>query len=226
MITTALSRNEGTAPPASDNTSNGHAPAGENGSALANGKPALENGHAPQNGHAAQNARAVENGHAVRNGYATDNAQAKRNRKKVKREKRRMARSASSSRSSLPAAQRGGRAASGSRRLLLGASRHTDRSVRCANRRRPGAAANDRPPVLSLCRQPGYSRLARSPYRRNRGRRSVRARARVHQSGGECLSASVPRRQSARHADGVRVVRCRPARSTARSQEQPHDLFD
>ncbi len=104
MITTALGRNEGTAPPASDSTSNGHTPAGENGSALANGKPALENGHAPQNGHAAQNARAVENGHAVRNGYATENAQAKRNRKKVKREKRRMARSASLSRTSPPAA--------------------------------------------------------------------------------------------------------------------------
>ena len=102
MSTTALSRNGEPAPSPSGKTSNGQAPSAENGQALANGAAATDNG-TQENGRVLETNHAKENGHAVRNGYATDIGQTRRNRTKVKREKRRMTRSTPSSRPSSPA---------------------------------------------------------------------------------------------------------------------------
>jgi glycosyltransferase involved in cell wall biosynthesis len=104
MNSTALSRNEDSAPSPSGNPNNGQVAGAEKGQTSVNGA-AAENGHAPENGQILANNRATENGHAGQNGYVAENGQVKRNETKVKRDKRRKTRYLPSLRPSPPAAK-------------------------------------------------------------------------------------------------------------------------
>ncbi|HTU19824.1 MAG TPA: glycosyltransferase family 4 protein [Gemmataceae bacterium] len=106
MNTKALSRNEGSAPSPSGNTSNGQDARGaDNVRPLANGVVTSDNGHAQENEQVLETKRATENGHAGQNGYVTQNGHAKLNGTKVKRDKRRKTRHLPSSRPTPPASK-------------------------------------------------------------------------------------------------------------------------
>lgn len=108
MSIQTLSRNGETPPSPNDNANNGSASVAESSPSLANGTATADNGHTQEKGRALDSKQAAVNGHAVANGYTTDKGQARRNKNKVKRDKRRKMRQLPSSRPSSPSAKAAG----------------------------------------------------------------------------------------------------------------------